>query len=290
MESKSESIKELLSALAKAQGEMGVALKDSNNPFFHSTYADLASVWEVARGPLSKYGLCIIQIPELLGEGIVLITVLGHSSGEFITSRYPITPMRQARDQGWMFSNDPQSIGSAITYAKRYTLAAMLGIATSEDDDDGEKAMGRDKAEEKPAPQKAVSKLTKIPPKKVEAPSVPSPEMVKKMMAGPEPTASAPVPVTETTVPAGATTMTPAEVAELFTGSVVQPPPPPPAMNEREIGVLFNALYSELASVADTKSTLKARLWWSNNVGKITKLPAEQVQLLRDFVNSIKNK
>lgn len=290
MESKSESIKELLSALSKAQGEMGVALKDSDNPFFHSTYADLASVWDVARGPLSKYGLCIIQIPEILIDGIVLITVLGHSSGEFITSHYPITPMKQARDQGWILSNDPQSIGSAITYAKRYALAAMLGIATSEDDDDGEKAMGREKPGEKPAPQKAVSKLTKISPRKAGTPSVPSPEMVKKMMAGPEPSVPPPVPVPEATVPAEATTMTPAEVAELFTGSVVQPPPPPPAMTEEEEGVLFNTLYSELASVADTKSTLKARLWWSNNVGKITKLPAERVQILRDFVNSIKNK
>jgi len=281
MESKSETIKELLGALSKAQGEMGVALKDSDNPFFHSTYADLASVWDVARGPLSKYGLCIIQIPEILVDGIVLITVLGHSSGEFITSRYPITPMKQARDQGWVLSNDPQSIGSAITYAKRYALAAMLGIATS-DDDDGEKAMGRDKPGEKPAPQKAVSKITKPAPKKDPEllPTVsPTPEMVKEMMF---PTCT-PVGVAPATVD---TTMTPEEVAAVFPGAVVDPPAPAPAPD----GNLFNNLYTGLALIAESKSKLKARMWWSQNVQRMSALPAAQVQILRDFANSVGKK
>ena len=282
MESKSETIKELLGALSKAQGEMGVALKDSDNPFFHSTYADLASVWDVARGPLSKYGLCIIQIPEILVDGIVLITVLGHSSGEFITSRYPITPMKQARDQGWVLSNDPQSIGSAITYAKRYALAAMLGIATSDDDDDGEKAMGRDKPGEKPAPQKAVSKITKPAPKKDPEllPTVsPTPEMVKEMMF---PTCT-PVGVAPATVD---TTMTPEEVAAVFPGAVVDPPAPAPAPDEK----LFNNLYTGLALMAESKSKLKVRMWWSQNVQRMSALPAAQVQILRDFANSVGKK
>ena len=149
---RSESIKELAVALAKAQGLIGTAAKDTSNPFFHSNYADLASIWGVARKPLSENGLSVIQIPDIEGDSIILRTMLLHSSGEFILSQYKVNPMRQAKDQGWVKSDDPQSIGSALTYARRYALAAMVGIVAEEEDDDGEGAMGRGKKPEKPKP------------------------------------------------------------------------------------------------------------------------------------------
>jgi len=145
---RSESIKELALALAKAQGVIETATKDTSNPFFHSNYADLASIWGVARKPLSENGLSVIQIPDIEGDSIILRTMLLHASGEFILSQYKVNPMRQAKDQGWVKSDDPQSIGSALTYARRYALAAMVGIVAEEEDDDGEKAMGRGKEKE----------------------------------------------------------------------------------------------------------------------------------------------
>jgi len=151
---KSETIGKLAEALSKAQGMIKGAIKDSNNPFFRSTYADLASVWEACREPLSANGLSIVQITEISGDSkLCLVTILLHNSGEYVTGRYPITPMRQAKDVGWEPSNDPQSLGSAITYARRYALSAIIGIAP--EDDDGEAAVGRGPKKEPP----------KVPPK-----------------------------------------------------------------------------------------------------------------------------
>lgn len=121
----SEQINELSAALAKAQGEIKGALKDSSNPFFKSTYADLGSVWDACRGPLSKNGLAIIQVPDFTEAGnMVLYTMLTHSSGQYIQSSYLIIPVK----------NDPQGMGSAISYARRYSLAAMVGIYQVDDD------------------------------------------------------------------------------------------------------------------------------------------------------------
>uniref|UniRef100_A0A6M3XU40 Putative Erf family protein n=1 Tax=viral metagenome TaxID=1070528 RepID=A0A6M3XU40_9ZZZZ len=131
---RSESIKELISALSKAQGQMQGAEKKSENPFFKKPYADIASVWETCRQPLSQNGLAVIQTTEPTDDHTVcLITTLAHSSGEFISSKLKMKPVK----------DDPQGIGSCITYARRYSLMAMVGIAP--EDDDGETAMGRDK-------------------------------------------------------------------------------------------------------------------------------------------------
>lgn len=126
---KSESIKELATALSKAQGEIKPALKDSDNPFFKSKYADLASVWEVCREPLSKNGLSISQHPSLDGNAVSIETMVMHTSGEWLLSKLSMTPKDLT----------PQSIGSAITYARRYALSSIVGIA-SEIDDDGNAA------------------------------------------------------------------------------------------------------------------------------------------------------
>jgi hypothetical protein len=117
--------KELFAALSKAQSEMHGAIKNSTNPFFKSSYADLESVWEAIREPLTKNGLSVVQTTKMLPEGqLALITTLAHSSGESIVGEYPIL----AND------DSPQAIGSAITYARRYALAAIVGVHQTDDD------------------------------------------------------------------------------------------------------------------------------------------------------------
>lgn len=128
----SDEIGELMAALSKAQGEFKNAVKDSKNPFFKSNYADLASVKEATQDALTKYNLAVTQTTNVLENGmLVLITTLGHSSGQWKTGIYPINPVK----------NDPQGIGSAITYGRRYAFTAITGVVA--DDDDGEAAQGR---------------------------------------------------------------------------------------------------------------------------------------------------
>jgi hypothetical protein len=130
-QSSSESIGKLAEALAKAQGAMGGALKDSSNPFFKSKYADLESVWSACRKALSENSLAVVQTTDHADAGIRIITTLVHSSGEWVRGVLPI----MAKDQ------TPQGIGSAITYARRYALAAIAGVYQT--DDDAEAAHGR---------------------------------------------------------------------------------------------------------------------------------------------------
>jgi hypothetical protein len=130
----SASIGALAGALAAAQGGITGALKDSSNPFFKSKYADLASCWDACRGPLSANGLAVIQTTECNPDSVVVITTLAHSSGEWIRSRLPLKPKDMT----------PQGVGSAITYGRRYGLAAIVGLAQI--DDDAEAAHGRHEA------------------------------------------------------------------------------------------------------------------------------------------------
>lgn len=129
----SEQINELAAALAKAQGEMENAKKDADNSFFKSKYADLASVVDAAKPALAKHGLAVIQSTQVFPDNdkTVLITQLCHSSGQWIRSWYPINPVK----------NDPQGMGSAHTYARRYSYSAIVGIAA--EDDDGNEASGK---------------------------------------------------------------------------------------------------------------------------------------------------
>lgn len=130
----SEQVNEIFIALCKAQSEIEIAIKDSNNPFFKSKYADISSVWKACRNALSKNNICISQVVEYRDGISFLSTLMGHSSGQWIKSSCPIL----ARD------NSPQAFGSAITYARRYSLAAIAGVI-ADDDDDGEAAMARSK-------------------------------------------------------------------------------------------------------------------------------------------------
>lgn len=132
----------LAAALSAAQGEITAAAKDSDNPYFRSRYADLASIWDACRAPLARNGLSIIQCPTAEGARVTVHTTLLHSSGEYVTSSLAMTSMRQLKDGGgWEKVESPQAVGSTITYARRYALAAMVGVAP--DDDDGEAAQGR---------------------------------------------------------------------------------------------------------------------------------------------------
>ncbi|MFP3859259.1 MAG: ERF family protein [Bacteroidales bacterium] len=127
----SQEINELVKALSKAQAQMKGAKQDSKNPHFKSDYADLTSVWTACKGALTDEGLAIMQTIEYVESKILLVTTLAHSSGQWIKSFMPVMAVKM----------DPQGIGSALTYARRYALAAMVGVCP--EDDDGETAMGR---------------------------------------------------------------------------------------------------------------------------------------------------
>jgi len=120
---KSESISNLAKALTTFQIKVGSIKKDSVNPFFKSKYASLTTIIEHITIPLAESGLCYTQFPDDAG----LTTVLMHSeSGEYIQATYVMPVAKQ---------NDPQALGSAITYARRYAIGSILGLAIDEDDD-----------------------------------------------------------------------------------------------------------------------------------------------------------
>lgn len=130
--SRSTEIHELSAALSKAQGEIKVAGLNAQNPFFKSSYADLAEIVKVSRPALSKNNLAVVQqiLPNQDGQNI-LHTILTHSTGQWIESRMRILPSKP----------DVQSLASYITYLRRYSYAALIGVVTSDEDDDGEVAM-----------------------------------------------------------------------------------------------------------------------------------------------------
>lgn len=117
-------MKSIAAALAKAQAEMGNALKDSDNPHFKSKYADLASVRDACLPALNRHGIAVIQpfVETELGRAVK--TVLLHESGETLECAVPVILGKQ----------DMQGLGSAITYARRYGLLSMAGIAPEDDD------------------------------------------------------------------------------------------------------------------------------------------------------------
>lgn len=120
-----ENLKELATALAKAQAEMKNATLNKVNPHFKSKYADLAEIIDTTRETLAKHGLSVVQT-TLVSDGVfVLRTTLLHTSGQFIHGDYPLP----------MVLDKPQAMGSALTYARRYSLAAIANISAEEDDD-----------------------------------------------------------------------------------------------------------------------------------------------------------
>lgn len=114
----------IAAALAKAQATLSNVSKDKANPFFKSKYADLGSVLDAVRGPLADNDLAIVQTTEYVDGVTLLCTALLHKSGQSISGRYPIISTKQ----------DPQGYGSAMTYARRYTIMAIVGVAAEDDD------------------------------------------------------------------------------------------------------------------------------------------------------------
>jgi hypothetical protein len=151
MNTQSENIAELAAALAKAQTEMGGVHRDAANPYYKSSYCTLANVWETVKPALTKNGLSVVQAPMVTPDGTTLRTMLLHASGQWMASTYPISPTK----------NDMQGIGSATTYARRYSLMAMVGVAP--EDDDGNAASGRGDAPKPQAPPPRIVKSEPAP-------------------------------------------------------------------------------------------------------------------------------
>ena len=127
----STSIGALAAALAKAQKHIKGALKDSTNPFYKSSYADLASVQDAIRDPLSDNELAVVQGASSEAARVTVTTLIAHSSGEWISSSLSAT----AKDES------PQSLGSCVSYLRRYGISSLVGVAQV--DDDGESAQHR---------------------------------------------------------------------------------------------------------------------------------------------------
>lgn len=124
---------ELSKALSAAQGEIDDPSKDRENPHFRSSYATLAAVLAVVRPAFARHGLSVVQGASTTAEGVAVSTRILHQSGEWIEETLSAPPAKR----------DPQGIGSAVTYLRRYGLMSMAGVAAAEDDDDGEAAQGR---------------------------------------------------------------------------------------------------------------------------------------------------
>jgi hypothetical protein len=127
-----EPLDQLAAAMIAVQSEIKPAPESGRNPHLKTRYSTLEDIWSVCRGPLARHGLTVIQAPQGAEEGwLSLETILLHKSGQRISSviRVPVG------------KHDIQAFGGALTYARRYALAAMIGV-TSGEDDDGESAKG----------------------------------------------------------------------------------------------------------------------------------------------------
>ena len=122
---------ELFGSLAKAQATITGAVKDSTNPFYKSKFANLASCLDAVREPLSANDLCVIQTTRRGKEGgVIIITTIGHSSGQWMCGEIEMIPEKPG----------PQAIGVCMSYARRYALSAITGLAQIDDDAEGASA------------------------------------------------------------------------------------------------------------------------------------------------------
>lgn len=121
----SDNIELIVTALASAQAEFESVKKSKTNPAFKSKYAELADIFDAVKPALTKYGLAIVQAPSFADGRITVTTRLFHKSGQWLETSLSLRPA----------ADDAQKIGSAITYARRYSLSSLLGIAADEDDD-----------------------------------------------------------------------------------------------------------------------------------------------------------
>jgi hypothetical protein len=114
------------------------AVKDSSNPFFSSKYADLSAVWDDVREPFATNGISVVQMPTAGVNGVSVITQISHTSGQWMRSKLTLFPTKKVKNESGKTTevptNDPQVVGSCITYARRYALAAMAGVYQIDDD------------------------------------------------------------------------------------------------------------------------------------------------------------
>ncbi len=129
----SPEITAIAEAMVSAQAEFGAAIKDSANPAYRSKYADLSACIEATQKALNKHGIAVMQAPQLDGQMVTITTRLQHKSGQWYESDLTLPAVQRERF-------DSQSVGSAITYGRRYSLQAILNLATT--DDDGNAASG----------------------------------------------------------------------------------------------------------------------------------------------------
>ena len=144
----SPTLGELAKALSAAQAELTPAKKDATNPHFRSRYADLASCWDAVRAPLAKHGLAISQHAGLEGDVVTLTTLLIHSSGEYIQSTAGVR----------LAKHDAPSVGSALTYLRRYSLSSVVGLSTEDDDGAAAMASAHVPAYQEPKPSPALER------------------------------------------------------------------------------------------------------------------------------------
>lgn len=145
---KSETIGKLAEALSRAQAEMHAAKFNSVNPFLKNHYADLGSIIDTAKPVLGKHGLAVTQLPYNDGDRVGVETVLTHASGEWISASFSL-PLADEKGK-----SNAQVAGSIITYLRRYSLAAILGMYSDEDTDGNDQP----KPELKPREAKPVEK------------------------------------------------------------------------------------------------------------------------------------
>jgi len=267
---RSESIKSISPAILEVQRSLKPAARSQDNPFFKSSYTDLAGVWDNCRGLLGKAGLIVVQtidehyrlagVSDTSGRGPYLITTLIHApTGEWIESILKIS----AKDY-----DNPQSVGSAITYARRYSMAAILGITSEDEDDDGEKATGRGGSEKKQEkkddkPREPFKKWQKPEEKKTVEPP-------KNHSQGPEPTKAA---------------VTPREPESPVLGGPVTPEGA--IQNVKEVFGLKQRIFDDLYKEAQGLKKFQINPWLNRNKAFIDMLPEDQRKTLNELRDHI---
>ena len=134
----STEIDKVAEALAKANAELKSIGKDRTNPHFKNKYATLDAIMDAIRPSLAKHGLSVVQGAKEVTDGFNVVTMLIHSSGQFVSNVVPVP----------LSKNDAQGVGSALTYGRRYGVSSLLALATDEDDD------GNQASKAKPEPAK----------------------------------------------------------------------------------------------------------------------------------------
>jgi hypothetical protein len=134
----STEIDKVAEALAKANAELKSIGKDRTNPHFKNKYATLDAIMDAIRPSLAKHGLSVVQGAKEVTDGFNVVTMLIHSSGQFVSNVVPVPLSKQ----------DAQGVGSALTYGRRYGVSSLLALATDEDDD------GNQASKAKPEPAK----------------------------------------------------------------------------------------------------------------------------------------